>query len=122
MYPIRLAQQGEVQVVVDYEQGAGGAGYVAEAASQEQEVAPRQELVAKLQDLSAAAQGRFGEGHDAVGVLVRRDDIEAGGQKPLEEGLSRGVVKVPVGGLTSSRGPARRAPLGALLLVLGVVD
>jgi hypothetical protein len=94
MHSIRVAKEGKVQVVVDDEKGAGGAGQVAEATSQEQELAPGQELVAKLQDLSASAQGRRSEGRYPVGVMVRGDDVEAGGEEPLEEGLSRGAYKV----------------------------
>jgi hypothetical protein len=90
---ISFAEEGQVEVVVDYEEGAGVAGESAEAARQGQEFASPEELVAELEDVGAAAQGGGGQGCDAVRFLVGGDDVEAGGLEPLEEGVSRGGAK-----------------------------
>jgi hypothetical protein len=54
MPAVRLAQHGQVEVVVDDEKGARTPGEAAQAASQLEQVPARKELVAKLEDLRAA--------------------------------------------------------------------
>jgi hypothetical protein len=86
---VSFAEQGDVEVIVDHEDGARGACEVAEAARQQQQLPSGEVLVAELEDVCAPAQGGAGEGGDAAGVLIRGDYVEAGGEEPLEEEVSR---------------------------------
>jgi len=86
---IRLAEEGNIEVVVDHEKDAGIAGDGAKAPREEKQVASGKGLVAKLEHVGAPAQGGCRQGDEAVGLLVGSDDIKAGGEEPLEEGLSR---------------------------------
>jgi hypothetical protein len=81
-------------VVVDHEEGAGITCERAETAGQREEVASAEGFVAELQDFGAAPQGGGSQDGDAVGVLVRGDDIEAGGEQAVVEGVWRGLVNL----------------------------
>ena len=70
-------------MVVDDQESTRGAGELTEAARQEHELAPREELLAELKDVRAATQGGRSQVRDAVGLLVRSDHVEAGGEEPL---------------------------------------
>jgi hypothetical protein len=113
VYAICLAEEGQVKVVVDDEQGAGGSGEVAEAASQRQLLATCQDLVAELEDLGAPAQGRTRQVGKPIGLLVRGDDVKARRLEAPEKEVSDCPVNLP------SREAARRrcalAPLPAPL-------
>jgi len=50
------------------------------ARRQRQELAPREQLLAELEDLGAAAEGGRSNGGQAVGVVIRGDDVEVGGE------------------------------------------
>ena len=82
-------------MVVDHEDGAGVAGERAQAPRQRQELAPREQLLAELEDLGAAAEGGRSNGGQAVGVVIRGDDVEVGGEQAVEEGVARGLVNLP---------------------------
>lgn len=83
MHAIGIAEQGEVDVVVDHKKGAGVASELTQSSSQCQEVAPAEGLVAELEDLGATAQGGERHGLHAVGVVVGGDDVEVGGEEAV---------------------------------------
>jgi hypothetical protein len=53
--PVGTAKNGEVEVVVDDEEGAGGGGHFPEPASQVEQLATCEGLVPKLDHVSAPA-------------------------------------------------------------------
>jgi len=65
-------------VVVDHEKGAGVAGDRPQTACQRQQLAPGEQLLAKLKDVSATPKSGRGKVDQAIGVLVGGDDVEAG--------------------------------------------
>ena len=81
VHAIRIAEQGEVDVVVDHEESAGVPGERAKSPSQCQQVAPSESFVAELEDVDASPKGGGGHGLNVGGVLVGGDDIEVGGDE-----------------------------------------
>jgi hypothetical protein len=75
--------------------------------------------VTELEDVGASAQGGCGQGRKAVGLLVGGDDVQAGGQKPLKEELSRDGAK-SIG--PAGTGPTVAGGLSALEYFFGVGD
>jgi hypothetical protein len=60
VHPICLAEERQVDVVVDYEQDPGVSAESAQAAGQDQEVAAAYLLLAKLEDVGTASDGAGG--------------------------------------------------------------
>jgi hypothetical protein len=106
---VSLAEEGQVDVVVDDKNDPGGLTERAQASSQLEQVAPPNDLLAELEDVGAAAQGCGGQVGEAVGLLVRGDDVEVRREEATQEGLSDGPVNLP------SREAARRTPTGPRL-------
>jgi hypothetical protein len=92
---IGFAEERQVDVVVDHEQGAGVAGQLSQEPSQRKEVAPAQLLLAKLKNLCPAAEGGGGRCDQAIRVVVGGDDVEVGGEKAVLERVWRGPVNLP---------------------------
>jgi hypothetical protein len=90
VHAIGFAEEGKVDVVVDHEQGAGIAGERPQTPRQRQELAPGEQLMAELENLSATAEGACSNGGQALGFLVGGDDVEAGGKEAVVECGSRG--------------------------------
>ena len=53
--------------------------------------------MAELEDLRPTAQGGGGKADQVVGVLVRGDDVEVGGEEAVQERVWRGLVNLPNG-------------------------
>ena len=51
--------------------------------------------MAKLENLGAASHSGGRKGGQAVGILVRGDDVEAGGEQAVQERVWRGPVNLP---------------------------
>ena len=81
---VGVAGSGQVGVVVDDEEGAVGVAEAAEGARRRLDLAPRQRLLAQLDDVDAAAQRRP---QQRLGVLAVRqrvaDEVEARRAQPL---------------------------------------
>jgi hypothetical protein len=93
VHSVRLAEKGQVEVVVHDEQGACGLAQGAQAARQGEKVPPCHDLLAELEDVRAASKCRCGQVDQAVGLQVGGDHVEPGGQEPLDEWMFRGVAK-----------------------------
>jgi len=91
---VSFADQGEIEVVVDHEEGARGACEVAKASGQQQQLASGKALVAELEGVSAPAQCGGCNSGKAVGLLVRGDHVEAGGEESLQEEVSDGGLNL----------------------------
>ena len=94
---VGFAEEGQVEVVVDDEEGAGFAGQLANAPCQREEVAPAQLLVSELDDVGATAEGGGGNRDQAIGLQIGGDDVEAGGKQAVAELVWRGPVNLPNG-------------------------
>ena len=84
VHPVGLAEESNVEVIVHDEKRAGGLAERPQAASQREHVATREALVAELEDLGATPQGRGDQVGETVWLVIRRNHIEAGGNKTLE--------------------------------------
>jgi predicted nucleotidyltransferase len=83
VHSIGCAEQGDVDVVVDYEEGAGTGCNFADAAREHKELTAGKTLVAELNDVGSPARGSGSQVDDVLGRRVGSDDVQVSGEEPL---------------------------------------
>ena len=78
VHSIRVAEQGDVDVVVDDEQRSRRSRQIMDSARQLQELAPGQALVTQLKDVRSSTQGGSCQLDETVRRRVRSNDIQVG--------------------------------------------
>jgi hypothetical protein len=83
VHPIGIAEQGDVDVVVDDEQRCRPGGQFADPSRQSQELSPGQGFVTQLQDVRSSTQRSSRQLNDTVAWRVRSNDVQVSGGQPL---------------------------------------
>ena len=83
VHPIRVAKQGDVDMVVDDEQRSRRSRQIMDSARQLQEPAPGQALVTQLKDVRSSTQGSSRQLDNTVWRRVRSNDVQVGSAQLL---------------------------------------
>jgi hypothetical protein len=83
VHSVGVAEQGDVDVVVDDEERLGPSRDFADPAREPKQLTTSQGLVAKLNDVRSPAYRRGRQLNDPVGRRVRCDDVKVSGEEPL---------------------------------------